>query len=250
MNTDKEINEHPAIERLDAYHAEQLNDQEREEIDLHLRDCEECLGMVVMAGLAEEQEVDPKVVDFAQRVSLKELNERIEKESAGLGNRVVTDRVATKKGSGFQRLTHVAAMFLIVPLSVLTFHFYSLNRDYIEPALVAQIAADPPARRGRPGTTPQPSGNEVFRVAAEMESFNLTLEIGSPEVVYRVELNKLNGREKTIWSMNDVVGDDLGYASLTLSRRFVDKGDYRIRIWPEDAEDGAPPSREYDLEIQ
>lgn len=203
--------EHPSVETLTAYHANELSPGENARIQEHLAVCRRCAEIVLdfdsfLAAPAGE----PEVADFEAAAGWSRLRRRLRAASEPAYSHVTWLR-------SFQALA--AVLFLaVVGLSV---HSLSLRRDLEEPFTALKIltlnAGD---MRGE-----EPEIHEI-RLPHLLELRVSPAGPAYPE--YRVEVMNSGGRR-----LHDVsIGEegDLGFTIL-LPKRFLPPGNYRFELF-------------------
>lgn len=215
---------HPDPERLAAYHSGQaggLSPEEEARIQDHLALCRECAALLLdLDGLADPgfgAEADPTAKEAVWR-SLRE-------EIAPSAQVVPLRRPVRSSPRWLQAL---AASLLVATLG-LSLWVASLRRTVAE---LSAPQANAPVLDLYSGTARgEGSPAPVLTVPPDVRFFTVILNPAGQRRYerYRVEIVRAGGEE--VWSSQRIEPSPFGSFSLTLPRRAVEPGDYRVRLF-------------------
>lgn len=213
---------HPDLRALAAYRDGDLSEASEEEIQRHIVRCEDCVDLLLLE--AEERDDErPGSLDFEKEM----IWARIKAERAG-----ESEATAWRRGRAGLFSIAAAALLALAPLGWFNLHQKGVIEDLTRPQLNVSIhdllddnqrSADLRIDASEPMDFEIPKGTEYYTVIFPVD----VRENGS----YRVDL--LDSSSALIWRGHDLDVDEYGYATLGLSRRFLDQGAYRIRIYDE-----------------
>jgi hypothetical protein len=215
---------HPDPERLAAYHSSQageLSPEEEGRIQDHLALCRECAALLLdLDGLADPgfgADADPT----AKETVWQNLREAIAPQARVLPLR----RTAPSSPRWLQAL---AASLLIATLS-LSLWVGSLRRTVAE--LSSPEPNAPVLDLYSSGTRGEGSPAPVLTVPSGARLFTLLLNSAGQRRYegYRVEILRVGGGK--VWENREIEPFSFGSYSLTIPRRAVGPGDYRVRLF-------------------
>lgn len=233
--------DHPLPETVAAYATGELPDSDEERLRAHLEACEECRDLLLLAP--EETAADSGVIDFAKELVWSRLQAEIAREAAETAR---TKAVDVERRRQRERFFAVAAsVMLVVGLAGLYARndaiVEGLTRPQLNVAIHDVLQMDLKNVRGAGESEPR-----TFEVPQDTEFFTLVFPVeNGGEGPLRVELLGAEGR--LIWSERGLEVDRYGFATLGLSRRFLEGGSYRIRVFGESS--GAEPLEDHPIEI-
>lgn len=216
----RDLDAHPDPERLAAYHAGELSPEEEGRIQDHLALCRECAALLLdFDGLA-----DPDFGAGADLTGKGAVWQRLREDTAPQPQAEV---VPLRRPSP-RWLQALAASLLIATLG-LSFWVASLRRTVAElsaPQVNAPVL-DLYSGTARGEGSPAP----VLTVSPEVRFFTLILNPAGQRRYerYRVEIVRVGGEE--VWSGQRIEPSPFGSFSLTLPRRAIGPGDYRVRLF-------------------
>jgi Putative zinc-finger len=215
------LDSHPDPERLAAYHAGELSPEEEGRVQDHLALCRECAALLLdLDGLA-----DP---DFGAGTDLtgKEAVWRsLQEEMAPPARVVPLRRTAPSSPRWLQAL---AASLLIATLG-LSLWVASLHRTVTE--LSSPEPNAPVLDLYSSGTRGEGSPAPILTVSGDVRFFTLILNSAGQRRYegYRVEIVRAGGGK--VWENREIEPFSFGSFSLTIPRRMVGPGDYRVRLF-------------------
>ena len=214
--------EHPSLEKLEDYREGRL--AQADEIERHLMDCEECLGILVFEQELEAENAEDEISDFEmernRRLTWAEICRR-ESEARNAELQESFKRSEFRHRKQTMRTWAAAACLIAFPT------FGNVYQDsIIERLTQPQINATtlhPPMETRQ--TRSSPTIPEV-----STEFFTVVLDVPDSQDNFSVKIIDAKGR--AMWQ-----GDDFrvnhGRISLGLSQRFLKEGTYRIQVSPQ-----------------
>lgn len=247
---------HPSLETLAAYKDGQLAGNEAEEVERHLIDCDECVGILVLDDSEPTQE-DSNLVDFEKERNWRAIRAEIRAERAEVkleeAKRKLSDteavvwnlknNIARQKRAGWRNA--VAAMLLCaIPLGTVAARMSSkadmLGEEVASltsPQVNNGLVILPPLRR---------QADTTQELMVETELFTLAIPAhGKPGDTFRIRIEDATGME--VWTGGGfrAVG---ATTTLGLSRGFLSAGKYKICVSPDSA--GAQDTVDYSIELR
>lgn len=212
---------HPAPEKLAAYHAGELSPEEEGRIQDHLALCRECAALLLdLDGLA-----DPDFGAGADLAGKETVWQSLREEISPRAQVVPLRRPVPSSPRWLQAL---AASLLIATLG-LSLWVVSLRRTVAELSAPQENAPvlDLYSGTARGEGSPAP----VLTVPSNIRFFTIILNPAGQRRYerYRVEIARAGGEK--VWSGQGIEPSPFGSFSLTLPRRAVGPGDYRVRLF-------------------
>jgi hypothetical protein len=221
---------HPDPERLAAYHAGELSPEEEGRIQDHLALCRECAALLLdLDGLA-----DPGFGAGADLTAKGAVWQSLREEIAPQARVVPLRRPAPSPPRWLQAL---AASLLIATLG-LSLWVASLRRTVAE--LSSPEPNAPVLDLYSSGTRGEGSPAPVLTVPAGARLFTLLLNSAGQRRYegYRVEIQRAGGGK--VWENREIEPFSFGSFSLTIPRRALGPGDYRVRLFGRSGETEEP----------
>lgn len=216
----RDLDAHPDPERLAAYHAGELSAEEEGRVQDHLVLCRQCAALLLdLDGLA-----DPGFGAEADPAAKEAVWQSLRKEIAPQSPVVPLRRPASSP----RWLQALAASLLIATLG-LSLWVASLRRTVAE---LSAPQANAPVLDLYSGTARgEGSPAPILTVPPDVRFFTLILNPAGQRRYerYRVEIVRVGGAE--VWSGQEIEPSPFGSFSLTLPRRAVGPGDYRVRLF-------------------
>lgn len=221
-NTVEERAGHPSLETLAAYRDGALSEEIAEEAQRHIVRCEECVDLLLMYG-ADADDESTGVLDFEKEM----IWARIKAEKAG------ESAAKAWRRRRAERLGIAAVLLLtLAPLGWFNVHQKYIIADLTQPQLNVSIQDVLENDQRSANLTAESSGPRAFEIPRNTEFYTVVFPVdGSKDGNYRVDL--FDSTSSLIWSGKDLDVDEYGYATLGLSRRFLDPGAYQIRVYDE-----------------
>lgn len=215
----RDLDAHPDPERLAVYHAGDLSPEEEDRIQDHLALCPECAALLLdLDGLA-----DPGFGAGADLSGKEAVWQSLKKETAPQA------RVAPLRRPSSSRWLQALAASLLIATLGLSLWVASLRRTVAE---LSAPQANAPVLDLYSGTargegSPAPS----LTVPPDVRFFTLILNPAGQRRYerYRVEIVRVGG--EAVWSGQEIEPSPFGSFSLTLPRRAIGPGDYRVRLF-------------------
>jgi hypothetical protein len=219
---------HPTADELAAYHAGELSPEEEDALQEHLLGCRECTDLLLaLDELHRPEEGEPVPAGELDAVweGLREKLLPREETPAPLP----FARPASPRPASSPRWLQALAASLAVGVIGLSFWSLSLRRTVDE---LSQPQLNAPVEDLFPGPVRGPAAAQsVAEIAPGTRFFTLVLNPareGSFEE-YEVEIARADG--SVVWRGRGLRRNRYGSFSLTLSRRLVGEGEYRIRLF-------------------
>ena len=234
---------HPDPERLAAYHSSQageLSPEEEGRIQDHLALCRECAALLLdLDGLA-----DPDFGAGADLAGKENVWQGLKQEMAPQAKVVPLRRPVRPSPPWLQAL---AASLLIATLG-LSLWVASLRRTVAE--LSSPEPNAPVLDLYASGTRSEGSPAPALTVPSNAKFFTLILNAAGQRRYegYRVEILGAGGGE--VWSDRRIEPSSFGSFSLTLPRRAVGPGDFRVRLFGQSGETTEEPIEEYAFRVE
>jgi hypothetical protein len=240
----RSLGDHPDPRRLLAYRAGELPPEEEEGMREHLSLCDDCLDLLLLHPDSRGGEADVGALDFETHRAWREMRARIREHEL---------RAQLARRTRSLRFLQVAAAVLLLAPGLVWLKARDGAFTHFEPVANAAIfdvqrsqvrgfdverpgLPAPPARRPSQETaTPiaVPQGTAAFTLVFWLDASGFD--------DYEIVLRDRGGEE--IWRSRELKVD-LGTATLGLSRRFMDAGEYRVEIFGID-DDGRTLVGEY-----
>jgi hypothetical protein len=233
---------HPDPDELAAYHAAELPPERERRIQDHLAACRECAGLLLdLDGLA-----DPETAAGSGLAGKEAVWQRLRQEiQPAPGKDVFGAAPVTpirRAGVSSPRWLHALAASLLIATVGLSLWVAALRRTVDE---LSRPQPNAPLLDLYSGVARgEGSGRPALTVPADARLFTLILNpAGRRSTRYRVVIERAAGGE--VWS-GELEPNPFGSLSLTLSRRALGPGDYRIRLLAE----GGELIEEYALRVE
>ena len=221
---------HPDPERLAAYRAGELSPEEEGRVQDHLALCRECAALLLdLDGLA-----GPGFGAGADPIAKEAVWQSLRKEIAPQARVIPLRRPVRSSPRWLQAL---AASLLVATLG-LSLWVASLRRTVTE--LSSPEANAPVLDLYASGTRGEGSPAPVLTVPSNARFFTLILNSAGQRRYerYRVEILRAGGGK--VWSDRRIEPSSFGSFSLTLPRRAVGPGDFRVRLFGRSGETEEP----------
>lgn len=222
------LRSHLEPDELVAYHAGRLSGEEESRVQDHLVACRECADLLLdLEGLADANFGAGSLAAADQAGLWGTVQAEIRKEEAppALSAPVTPLQRPPRKGGSPRWLQALAASLLVAAMG-LSAWVASLHRrvaDLSQPQLNTPLVDLYEDTSRSEGEAPAP-----HTVPPEARFFMLTLNppVGEPRC--GVEITRADGG--TVWRQEGIEPDLSGSLSLTLSRRALGPGDFRVRL--------------------
>jgi Putative zinc-finger len=233
---------HPEPEMLAAYHAGELTEPEERRLQDHLLGCPECAALLLdLDGLSDPGFGASSLAPADQEALWRSLQAEIRKEEPAIPASVAPVVPLRRRAASPRWLQALAAALLVATIG-LSVWVASLRRTVAELSLPQANAPvlDLDAGTARGDGTVQPA----WVVPKNVRFFTLILSPPEPRSTrYRVAIERAGGGE--VRSV-ELPPNEVGSLSLTLSRRWIGPGDYRVRLFGP----GREPVAEYGLRVE
>lgn len=219
-------NVHMDAEKILSYRAGKLSAPYEESAQEHLLDCEDCIDLMLLAG---DDPVDEKsgVVDFEKEWIWTRIHSAKASEAA-------TESRGRRPGRT-ERYGLVAAMFALCVLGAFNIRQGGVITDLTTPQLNVAIH-DFVTQAPRRSLSAADPVSKLIEISEETKYYAMVFTLDPQKgAAYRVEILNSKGRE--VWGQRGLEVDAFGFATLGLSRHFLDEGTYRIRIFREGSEE-------------
>lgn len=233
--TRRDLDPHPTPDQLVAYSAGELAAAEQARVEDHLVLCPQCLEMLLDLGRMSEPDFggEPRTTSAEKAASWQALQARLAAD--GVTGETPRPRVRSRRlrsasflGSPRTAYALAASLFVVaVGLSLRVGYLQRSLADLSSPQLNAPVVDLFPASTVRGGE----GGGEVVELAPGSRSFALILSPkGAPDYSrYRAQI--VDPEARVVWSGEGLEKDRHGSFTLILGRRFLDPGEYRLRLY-------------------
>ena len=231
---------HPDPETIAAYRREFLAGEETERIQEHLVSCGECLDLLLLED--DEIEEQSGVLNFEKEMIWARLK----------AARAEDDRRAAQSRTAKALAAAAVLLAVVVPLGGVGFHQSHVITELTRPQL--NISIHDVLENGHRGIERRTRGADesglepmAFEIPPGTEYYTVIFPVeADQESIYDVEI--VDDRQELVWEGQGLEVDELGYATLGLSRRFLDAGSYRIRVFHRGR--GPNPVRDHPIVIR
>ena len=220
---------HPEPEELAAYHAGELSPEAERRVQNHLVACPECSDLLLdLDGLADPEFGAGSTRAAAEREAAWE-SFRAEIAAPQPEPKPATATVVhgSFRRSRGPRWLYALAATLLLAVGLLSFQVVSLSQQV---ALLSQPEVNAPVVELSQGTPRGGSSPRTAEVPADARVFTLILEPAAHAAYagYAVEIADPSGRQ--VYRGEGLKPNAYGSFNLTLTRRTLGAGDYRVRL--------------------
>lgn len=214
----RDPDEHPAIETLTAYQANELSPEDDRKIQEHFAICEHCAELLLDLERVDEPIPADAPADFEAAEDWRRLRERIGIEKGP---------VAKKGASGRPWMSYLAATFALISVASLLYA-WSLRERLTEPQINARMASLQVEEGARGEDSPEaitlPEGDEEFLFISLTPSSLAEADYKE----YRLEI--LDATERIVWSKQGLLLSDNDTFDIALPRPFLTSKRYVLRV--------------------
>jgi hypothetical protein len=216
----RDLGFHLQADELVAYHAGRLSGEEEQRVQDHLVACRVCADLLLdLEGLADANFGAGSLSAADQADLWRHVQAEIGKEELAP---VVPLRRPTSFAASPRWLQALAASLLVaaVGLSLWVASLRSTLGELSQPQLNTPFLDlyQPPRSEGTP----------LHVVPPEARVFTLSFSPPEAEARYGLEIARAGGG--TVWRGGSLAPDSSGSLTLTLSRRILERGDFRVRL--------------------
>ncbi len=210
--------EHPEIDQLLDYHSGQLSSEVAAGVLDHLVSCRRCTQTLLDLEAFPDTAAPPSnVVSMAAVAGWRDFKSRMAEPQRP---------AAPPRRTPLRALYSLAASLL---LGVVGLSFWVADlRQTVAVAHMPQT--NPPFFTLAPTTRGEDSDWALIEVPRERPIFQVRVFLGTLEVFTTVEAELVDAKGRTVWSDDNVEVTDSGDFRVSLSRRWLPMGNYRIRV--------------------